>query len=331
MRMEDKRDGRNSSVELVKIFAIVTIVIAHSMPDQSPIKNVAAINIGTATTDMSLFIASLLHNLGQVGNDIFIISASWFLVDSNKISLKKVAHMIGDCFFISVACCLTFIMCGYNLSIGIIVKQFIPVTMGNYWFVTCYLLFYIVHPLLNKVLNNIEKQTLLRMDIIFVILYAVIGFICKTELFYYNNLIGFIGIYFCVAYCKKYLQTTLFKNRKVCFFLFGIGLMGHLMLMIITNILGLKINYFSHKLQQWHTIINPFFILMAFAIVILSLHYNFSSKIINYISSLSLHIYMIHTNRLVRDKLRFDIFEYIAKRSPNYNLILVILIYSVVT
>lgn len=288
--MEETRKSRNSSVELVKILAIVLIVISHSMPDQSPVKSVGAISISAATTDLSSFFAALLHNMGQIGNDIFIISSSWFLLASSTINKKRVIHIIGDCFFVSVTCCLLFIMCGYNLSVVTIVKQFIPITMGNYWFVTCYLLFYIMHPLLNKVLNNIDKQTLLRIDISFVMLYAVIGLICKTELFFFNNLIGFIGIYFCVAYCKKYLQIILLKNKKVLFWLGGIGLIGHFVLMVITNMLGLKFNCFSHKLQQWNTIINPFFVLIAFAIVIFSMYYNFSSRIINYISSLSLLI-----------------------------------------
>lgn len=40
---------------------------------------------------------------------------------------------------------------------------------------------------------------------------------------------------------------------------------------------------------------------------------------------------MIHANRLVRDKLRFDIWGYITRQNPNYNLILAILIYSMLT
>ncbi len=67
---------------------------------------------------------------------------------------------------------------------------------------------------------------------------------------------------------------------------------------------------------------NPLILLIAFASFGLALRKNFTNKIINYISSLSLLIYITHCNRIIRDYVRFDFFQYILE-NYSYNYLLV--------
>ena len=68
--------NRSSSVELLKIIAIIFIVISHAMPDNVTGSLKEIIDINCATTNVQYFIVALLHNLGQIGNVIFIISSA---------------------------------------------------------------------------------------------------------------------------------------------------------------------------------------------------------------------------------------------------------------
>ena len=139
--------------------------------------------------------------------------------------------MIGMCFAVSVMILLCFLASGYSLPVKFCVKQFFPVTLGNLWFLTCYLLYYAIHPALNLVINAVDKRTLLLTNSVLIVLYCVISYVMGGYLFYYNALIGFVVIYFVVAYVKKYLRNmVLSKKFSVC--ILGIGIAGWILMFL---------------------------------------------------------------------------------------------------
>ena len=81
----------------MKIFAIIIIAFSHAMPE--PVASVGeaeyVMNLGLATDSIQRIIIVLFKYGGQLGNDIFIISSAWFLLESSKINIKKVFYMIG--------------------------------------------------------------------------------------------------------------------------------------------------------------------------------------------------------------------------------------------
>lgn len=301
---------RNSSVEALKVIAVIMIVFSHAMPNGDPVTNNFAIPLGQASTDIQYVIMVLMSNMGQVGNDIFLVCSAWFLLDSKTTRLNKIISMVGDCFVISIVMVLFFIMAGRSFSVQYIIRQFLPITFGNYWFLTCYILFYAIHPLLNIILDAIEKEKLLLIDIVFIVLYCFISFIMSGSAFCYSNLIGFIGIYFIVAYIKKYLITTSASKKFGCTIMLG-GIVLWLSEIVIINIVGVHISAFSTWIQKVNNFINPCYILIAIGAFLIARKYFFYNKVINYCSKLSLLIYMIHCNNIIRDYVRFDFFEFI--------------------
>jgi len=221
--MEDTKAQRNSSIELLKILAIILIVLSHSMPDGDVAVYSGAIDINTVTSNLQLILAGYMKNLGQIGNDIFLVCSAWFLVDSDKVKTEKITNMIGDCFVISVGMLAIFSLAGYKFPIKYIIKQFFPVSFANCWFLTCYLLLYAIHPLLNIIIKSVKKETLLCFNLTFFILYNCMGFVMGNSLFYFSMLIGFIGIYFFVAYIKVYLNESSSNNKTNVIFFVGGG------------------------------------------------------------------------------------------------------------
>lgn len=187
-----------------------------------------------------------------------------------------------------------------------------------------------LHPVLNKAIDALTKEGMLSFVIIFLVIYCGLGFLMKGGLFFYSQLIGFIGIYFCVAYFKKYLSVTM-KNIKVAYGFLIAGVVGWLGSMLLTNLLGLKIQRLSDQLMRWNIFINPFFILISVGLFYIFKERNFYNKKINYVASLTLLIYIIHCNRIVRDYLRFDIFGYILNEYTYDNLLAWVIVYSVVS
>ncbi len=72
----------------------------------------------------------------------------------------------------------------------------------------------------------------------------------------------------------------------------------------MTNILGLHTAMFKDKLLHWSSNCSPFMLLIAFAIFNIGRNLKFKSKIVNYVSGLSLLIYIIHENPFVKTYIR---------------------------
>ncbi len=320
---------RNSSIELMKVIAIIMIILSHSMPDGDGSLGSSFIDIDTVTTNWQLLLAGLFKNMGQIGNDMFLVASCWFLVDSKQAKRSKVAGFLADSWFCSILMLVVFLLLGYSFSIKYIFKQFFPATFNNCWFLTCFVLFYMIHPLLHAALESMDQKTLLRFNVVFFILYNCIGFLMGNTMFYFSELIGFCGFYFLVGYLKKYAADTFMKKSFILAVLLA-GIVLWILSFAATDFLGFKVSMLSDQLMRWDTIMNPCFVLIGVGAFGLAHSGSFYSKAINYISSLSLIIYMLHANIIIRQYGRWDLFAWIKSNFGYDRLILWILTYAVV-
>ena len=145
---------RNSSIELLKIVGIILIVISHVVQtlhsnNDYVIENDYILDISTATTNIQQLILTILRYSGALGNSIFFICSAWFLLDNDTVDKKKILHMLMNVWVISITILIAvYIIRGGNLQIKLIIKQILPTTFENNWYITCYLLFYPLYPLI---------------------------------------------------------------------------------------------------------------------------------------------------------------------------------------
>lgn len=99
---------RNSSVELLKVIAICLIVISHTTQSVGSTSNsllgklASAVSYKTASKDVNAVILMVFRHFGAIGNVIFMVCSSWFLVDGKRTDYKKVFRMIFEVWMISV-------------------------------------------------------------------------------------------------------------------------------------------------------------------------------------------------------------------------------------
>ncbi|PHU34394.1 acyltransferase family protein [Pseudobutyrivibrio ruminis] len=324
-----EKTNRNSSIELMKVIAIVMIILSHSMPDGDGSLGASYIDIDSVTTNWQLLLAGLFKNMGQIGNDIFLVASCWFLVDSKQAKRSKLAGFLADSWFCSILMLIVFLALGYSFSLKYIVKQFFPATFNNCWFLTCFILFYMIHPLLHVALESMSQKSLLRFNIMFFIMYNCMGFIMGNTMFYFSELIGFCGFYFLVGYIKKY-ASELYMNKGLNIKILMAGIVLWLVSFAATDFLGFKVGMLSDQLMRWDTIMNPCFVLIGIGAFGLAHTGEFYNSFINYISSLSLIIYMLHANIIIRQYGRWDLFAWIKANYGYDKLILWIFAYAVV-
>jgi hypothetical protein len=184
-----------------------------------------------------------------------------------------------------------------DIGLRLIIKSIFPNVFGTSWYITCYLLFYPIHTILNKIINEMnQKQLLAASCALFLICYGI-GWV-QSSLFYISRPISWIAVYFVVAYVKMYLPNFA-NSKKANIILLVTGIIAMIVVVLIIDVLGFKINFFSGKILKLVTNhYNPLVIITTFAAFNLARQMTFKSRFINYISSLSLLIYAIHYNIL---------------------------------
>lgn len=312
------RQTRDSGIELLKIFAIFVIVINHTVQSLTneayniP-NNGFVIDISRATTNIQCILLQIFRHFGVLGNSVFFICSAWFLLKSKNWNKKKWLFMVIEIWVVSIVIfIITYIILHGNISIGIIISSLFPTTFGNNWYMTCYLLFYPIHPILNSIVNMMNQRQLFRSTLVMVFLYVFMNFI-NCSWFFSPAIILWITIYFAIAYMQKYLMSFV-DNIRENIILFIIGVIGFIGIILITDICGLYSQVLSDKVMRWVNNCNPFLLAMSIAMFNIARNIHFKNRFINYISKLSLLIYIIHENIILRTYFRPAMWNYVYKR-----------------
>lgn len=295
-----EKKERFSGIELLRIIAMFLICMSHAV--QTGMNFIAYSNSQVANVFLNL-----LGYAGQIGNIIFIVCSSYFLLDSTKTKTEKVFRLLFDSTLISIIIFLSFVISGYSFSFEIAIKQFLPDFYSNVWFIPIYALFYLIHPLLNTIINNWDKKSHFAFCLIVFVLYGLLGL--TSWGLDVNQLMGFVFIYFFVAYIKKYCNglSNSQKKNTVGFVIFFVLFVGLALLKYFLSVEWLTIN------QLYSPILLP----MVICMFNLFKNMKFKSKFINYLASCSLFVYCFHENILLQYIIRPKFYEYVLSANPN--------------
>ena len=302
---------RESGIELYKVIAIFLIVLSHVIQTLTEPNYVLGIgegtfiNIATATTNLNVLLLAVFRICGALGNIMFFICSAWFLVNSKKMSLKKVVHMILDVWIINMIVLIALRSIGVQLQISDTVKTFFPTTFANNWYITCYLLFYMIHPFLNRMLDQMSINEHLAFATILFVIYFIIPVLPLEEinLFFANEFVIFLATYVIVSFIEIY-KNEWTENLKFNECILFVSIISYVVLILCVDFLGLRTNYFLNRLVRWNMNNSLFMFLIAFSSFNIMKKKKFINRSINYLSSLSLLVYIFHENLAFRRYLR---------------------------
>ncbi len=303
LKEREKVKKRESNLELLRILAMLLIVLGHYV----------YWGIGDLKTDS--FINDLIFNFlvlgGKIGVNIFVFISSWFLVDS-KFNLKKIIDLFLKVKIYAFIFLIIAILLKESLSLKKIIISLFPIIFKNYWFITCYMMLYIIFPYLNIMLYRITKNELKSLLMVLLLIFCFLQTFIGTRLFY-SEFIWFIILYFITFYLKKY---CILRNKE---FFKKISIIIYMFIFIGSYIF----KYFNLRfsLAGEYTITG---LLVSVTIFCYFLQLNLGyKKYINFVSLGTLSVYLIHENIFGRD----IIWNKILKTSEvvNFNLGLVII------
>lgn len=305
---------RKTGIEALKLFAIIVIVISHVVQTLGTKSNGYIsfhnyyLDLTTATGNLQQLCLSILRYNGEIGNTLFFICSAWFFLESDSVDKKKILTIIVDVWVISVLCLFSILVVRKGgVGGSLILMSIFPSLFENNWYIGCYLIFYAIHPLLNQVIHNLNKKLHFRVICVSGVIYFGISFIsCITKevfnggsSFFSSRLVIWTVLYLIIAYMKLYV-SGMWNSRKFNIFLTIFGLVGHVGIILLTYIIELKTGKIQGALLVWNVSYNPFIISIVIGSFNLMRMTDFYNRLINYVASLSLFIYIIHENLLIR-------------------------------
>lgn len=303
-----KLQTRDSSIELLKVLAMVAIVFSHVAQSLLPSGGGASTDISycidysLASSDPALWVLVCLRTLGAWGNTIFVIASAWYLCLSDCARLSKVVKLVLNVFAISMTVLILALVLGVRLGAKDVVKCFLPTTFANNWFVTCYILLYAIHPALNWVFERLSKRGHAGACVVLFAIYMLLPVVHKGH-FFINELLIMVTEYALVAYGRYYLPDTL-ESAKVGWLSFLVGTLGILLAIVALEQAGIRIGALSGKMLHFDVDGNPLLFLSALGLFNLVRSRPFVSVRINRVASLMLLVYLTHENLIVRQYVR---------------------------
>lgn len=322
-----KNASRNSSIELLKILSMLGIVVFHVNMSLGVSQIIPPYHsTHEALQPVNLTLQAISH-FGVIANVIFWVCSCWFLVSDDRMSVRKVFYTLADVWVISM---LVFMISGCFIGFSslknVLICSVLPTLLSNNWYITCYLIMYAMHPLLNKIINGFDKRGYFRFVIVFFLLYSVTTLLYPSLLFT-SELIVFVMIYFVVGYLKRY-EKKFCCSRRINMTILAVSVAALCAYTLLFDYLAVNYGITDGRSQFWRKMGNPFVIMMAVSLFNLFRSVEFRNSIINYISSLTLFIYIIHENIVVRSLYRVPLWQWIADRFGTDALLIEHLTYS---
>ena len=289
---------RNSSIELIRILSMFLIVIGHF----------GFITNWSVSHSSNLVLMSSIHSLwigGKLGVDLFVLISGYFLIFS-KFKKTSFFNVWYTSYFYAILILIFAIVMRIDpINIKNIVKTIFLSTSGYLnWFVTAYLVMYLLSPFINKLLLSLSKVQFKLLLMILVIYFSVFRTVFHNPSLGTtgNDAVWLIVVYCCGAYIRRFKSDLLkYTTKCIC-----IILIVSLFLSVSSVFLIDQIQYYLSLFSNHNSYgmfvdgFSPLQLVSAVCIFLLFMRMKpFHSNIVNTISSTTFAVYLIHANTLI--------------------------------
>jgi len=214
-KTKQQKKSREEGIELLRIVSMFMVLLLHYMGKGGFLKEQILEN---TTTE----IAWLIEAFSIIAVNCYVLISGYFLVNS-KCDRKKIIKIITQVLFYSW---IIYIIFEFILKIEVPVKDKIryvfPITLKTYWFVTCYIILYMLAPFINRIIKNITKK---EYNILLGILFFISVSSSILSQFSYSVLDdtnGYGIIWFITVYCiGGYIRLHVNKDYNKYKYLFA--------------------------------------------------------------------------------------------------------------
>lgn len=284
---------RNSSIELLRIIAMLMIILDHHIFFSNP-------NVETLPPSIKQFAYVFLSRIGNIGVAIFFAISAWYLcldeAPTIKKSLKKVWLLEREVLFYSLGLMFAFTLFDFSLlGKRYAIYSLAPTLTGMWWYVTSYVIFILIHPFITVGLKSLGRTRHAALCLVFFILWGLIaGMLPYRFLNLPYDFVGFIYLYVFISFYRWYMKDL---PTRVGWMAVSLGLF------LIISVMG--IGYFSaeltgrSELRELSLYILDRFstpvITIGLGAILIAVNSHFTNPVINKIASTTFGVYLFHT------------------------------------
>ncbi len=309
---------RESGLELLRIICMLQIIFLH-FGEHTGYRELASKMGG-----INSYISSFTYYLCRAPIYIFLMLTGYFLVkkvmtfqDVKRRILKVYAPML----FFSILIPIIFLGLNIvNLTDVNVPKMFFPFLSRTWYFLSGYILIIIFSPFLNKLIHAMDKKEFKTLLIIIALMLCGWRILANlepfnkfisTELIIINqggkSLYDYIFMYLLGGYLSLYWKNSNKLEFKYLFIFIYCAIMQCILI---------KLHHPYSRVATYND--NIFAVIQAVCLILFFRNLKFKSKVINYISSYTLAIYIIHEHYLVRNFIWSKVFAIHSLAFFNY-------------
>lgn len=233
----------------------------------------------------------------------------------SKFNVKKVFQMEAQVVFYSLFGLFAALLFKCRMSFGKVVMTFFPTVFNQYWFITAYIMVYIISSFINRSLLKLDGIHFRRLIAIFIAFWCAVPFFTLQENsgLFWNQFIWFVVMYVIGAYLR--LNKRVFPKRTYLLVLLICNVI------LVASVIGTNwLSAYILKLAEYTTYArwsnSPLIICVCISMMrLVECRQIGHIKWINYLATGTLGIYLFHENVFIRDILWNNLFnntEYIG-------------------
>ena len=283
---------RSSNIELFRILSMLMIVAHHYVVNSGLMSCIDAHNV----LHFQDYFLLLFGWGGKTGINCFVLITGYFMCTS-AITKKKFFKLLGERYFYAVAIWCLFFFTGYEaFSVKGFLKMMFPFFTVADNFTSCFLLFYLLIPFLNKLIHALTEKEHFMLMAWCIGVYVFLRSFARANVVF-NYITWFSILYVIASYIRLHPKDWL-NSTKITGSLAGASLllswMSVIVLAIVSRFIGKEIGicyYFvadSNKVLALITGVSTFLFFKN-----LKIGY---SKAINTIAASTFGVLLIHAN-----------------------------------
>lgn len=297
---------RDANIELLRIVAMLMIITLHFNSRSN-----ALLVLGEPASSVQIF-ATVLEAIAITGVNVYVLISGYYL-SSSKVRLSKVLLLILQVYFY------TLLISGAMMFVGAYsvkpedkldraLRYLFPISSEHYWFVTAYVIMYVLAPVMNAAVNTLKRKQLKTVIIGLLTWFCFIKSIVPVK--FGTDRMGydfgwFICLYLIAAYIRKY-NIVLFRDAKKSALVYLISVV----VIAAFSLVFYKINFDTGNFNYYAEVpchYNFFFALTGalglFSVFrFMRLKENLLADVIRIIAPYTLGVYLLHMHFEIADR-----------------------------
>lgn len=292
---------RMVNIELLRIVSMLMVVMLHYLGKGGLLSPL------TESMSVNGYVVWAVESLCAVAVNVYMLISGYFLVESG-FKPGRLVELICQVLFYAILVPVVLIALGIVptsiFTINHILETILPVQMAHYWFITAYVIMYLLSPVLSTAAKSMKQEQLRYTIVALLLFFSVSKSILPVQLVNDNK--GYDGLWFvCVYLVAAYIRlyglpffSAKGNGRRglLCYLAGCVGMYGMILLVRAIYLKTGSLGYFISSPHHYNHVLNLFAavgLFYAFCQMKLSGE-GFLGKLICKVAPHTLGVYLLH-------------------------------------